>query len=181
MKSKRLLPIYLLLMLITSCGASGYNNGYNRFDRYDSKIKSVKKNRKYTGHYKIGNPYTVLGQTYYPEENEEYKEVGIASWYGKEFYGKKTANGEIYDMYDITAAHRTLPLPSIVRVTNLENGKSIKVRINDRGPFAKNRIIDLSKAAAKKLAFHQDGTTKVKVEFLPQETEEMLRGFGLKY
>jgi len=170
MKSKKLLPLYLLLISITSCGA----NAYNSPNRYNSKPK------RYSGHYKIGNPYEVLGQKYYPKEEVQYEETGTASWYGKEFYGKKTANGEIYDMHDITAAHRTLPLPSVVRVTNLENGKSIKVRVNDRGPFAKNRIIDLSKAAAKKLAFHEKGTTSVKVELLPNETKEMLRNFGLR-
>jgi rare lipoprotein A len=176
MKIQKTIPLYLLL-LIMSCGASNYNarNKYGRYDKKYSK-KSVKKSK---GYYKVGNPYTVLGQTYYPEENPEYKEVGKASWYGEKFYGKKTANGEIYDMYDITGAHRTLPLPSIVKVTNLENGKSIKVRINDRGPFKKNRIIDLSKAAAKKLDFHKEGTTTVKVEFLKQETNEILKNYGI--
>lgn len=88
------------------------------------------------GNYKIGNPYEIAGQWYYPAVDYEYSETGIASWYGPKFHGKKTANGEIFDQYEVSAAHRTLPLPSIVRVTNLENGKSIKVRVNDRGPFA---------------------------------------------
>ena len=93
---------------------------------------------------------------------------------------RKTANGEIYNMNDMTAAHRTLPLPSIVRVTNLENNKSVLVRVNDRGPFAKDRIIDLSKKVAGMLDFKNQGTTKVKVDFMKKETEQMLREFGLK-
>ena len=144
------------------------------------KVRKPIKNGKYTGIYKVGNPYTVLGQTYYPREQPNYREIGMASWYGSDFNNKKTANGEIYNMNDYTAAHRTLPLPCIVRVTNLENGKSATVRVNDRGPFVKNRIIDVSKKVAKKLDFHERGTTKVKVEYLPQESEELLEEYGLK-
>ncbi|MFC1659537.1 septal ring lytic transglycosylase RlpA family protein [Pseudomonadota bacterium] len=139
-----------------------------------------KKPKNYTGYYKIGKPYEVLGQKYCPMEDKRYKETGVASWYGEKFYGKKTANGEIYNMHDLTAAHRTLPLPSIVRVTNLNNGKSIKVRVNDRGPFAKDRIIDVSKETAQKLGFIGYGTAKVKVEYLHDDTEKMLYNFGLK-
>ena len=136
--------------------------------------------KKYDGYYKVGGPYTVLGQTYYPKEDPTYEEVGIASWYGSDFHNKKTANGEKYNMNDYTAAHRTLPMPCIVKVTNLENGKSVNVRINDRGPFAKNRIIDVSKKVAKKLEFYDKGTTKVKVEFLQKETDQLLKDYGLK-
>jgi len=174
MKHRKLVPIYCVLFLLISCGVN--KNDYATVNRYGNSTR----NRKYTGYYKVGEPYTVLGQTYHPKKEEKYEEIGIASWYGKEFYGKKTANGEIYNMHDITGAHRTLPLPSIVRVTNLENGKSIKVRINDRGPFTKNRIIDLSKESAKKLGFDEQGTAQVKVELLPEETKEMLERFGLK-
>lgn len=144
----------------------------------DSSIFNVRV--PYSGHYKVGNPYVIMGQTYYPHENPNYSEIGVSSWYGEDFYGKKTANGEIYNMYDLTAAHRTLPLPSIVRVTNLENGRSIRLRVNDRGPFAKNRIIDVSKYAASQLDFHQQGTTRVKVEFLREDTEQLLRMLNLK-
>lgn len=140
--------------------------------------KSKKSN--YSGYYKVGTPYTVLGKTYYPHENPNYREVGMASWYGEDFYGKKTANGEIYDMHDMTAAHPTLPLPCVVKVTNLENGRSVKLRVNDRGPFTKNRILDVSKAAAHELGFHNQGTTKVRVEYLQAETSQMLREFGLR-
>lgn len=139
----------------------------------------VKDDGQYQGYYKVGNPYTVFGQTYYPEENQKYKEVGMASWYGSDFHNKKTSNGEIYDMHDYTAAHRTLPMPCIVRVTNLENGKSMKVRVNDRGPFVKDRIIDVSKNVAKKLDFHQQGTTKVRVEYLKKDSENLLDDYDL--
>jgi len=118
-------------------------------------------------HVKTGSPYQVRGVWYYPlASNERYDRVGMASWYGKKFDGKKTANGERYNMYAMTAAHTTLPLPSRVRVTNLSNGRSVVVRVNDRGPFVKDRIIDLSYAAAKALGYDQKGTTRVRVQTL---------------
>ena len=123
--------------------------------------------------YKVGNPYKINGKWYYPAINYEYDEVGYASWYGPGFHGKKTANGEIFNQNLISAAHRTLPLPSIVKVTNLENGKVLPfVRVNDRGPFAKNRIIDLSKEAAKELGFVNRGVAKVRVEILEDESRK---------
>lgn len=110
-------------------------------------------------------PYTVLGKTYHINfDTRGFNQTGYASWYGKKFHGNKTSNGETYDMYAMTAAHTTLAIPSYVRVTNLENGKQVVVRVNDRGPFHEGRIIDLSYAAAKKLDFHNKGTTKVKIE-----------------
>ncbi len=125
------------------------------------------------GTYKVGKPYKVLGQYYEPEENYSYSETGIASWYGKDFHAKKTANGEDYDMNTLTAAHRTLPLPSIVKVTNLENGRSLVLRVNDRGPFAKNRIIDISKRGSQLLGFQEKGTAKVRVDILEKESREL--------
>ena len=123
--------------------------------------------------YKVGNPYKINGKWYYPAINYEYDEVGYASWYGPGFHGKKTANGEIFNQNKISAAHRTLPLPSIVKITNLENGKILPfVRVNDRGPFARNRIIDLSKEAAKELGFVNKGVTKVRVEILEDESRK---------
>ncbi len=122
------------------------------------------------GSYKVGSPYEIMGQTYYPREDYKYSEVGIASWYGEDFHDKKTANGEDYDMNTLTAAHRTLPLPSIVKVTNLENGRSLVLRVNDRGPYAKNRIIDVSKRAAQLLGFQSKGTAKVRVEIMAKES-----------
>ncbi len=125
------------------------------------------------GTYKVGKPYKIMGKWYYPEEDYNYSEVGMASWYGEDFHAKYTANGEIYDMNTLTAAHRTLPLPSIVRVTNLENGRSLVLRVNDRGPFAKNRIIDISKRGAQLLGYKEKGVTKVRVEILAEESRRL--------
>lgn len=113
------------------------------------------------------SPYTVLGKTYHINfETQGFTERGYASWYGKKFHGNKTSNGEVYDMYAMTAAHKTLAIPTYVRVTSLENQRSVVVRVNDRGPFHDGRIIDLSYAAAKKLGYHQKGTAQVKIEVL---------------
>jgi rare lipoprotein A len=118
------------------------------------------------GVFKIGDPYQIDGIWYYPHEQPDYDETGIASWYGPDFYGKYTANGEVYDGNSLTAAHRTLPMPVNVRVTNLENGKSIVVRVNDRGPYARGRIIDLSRHAAELLDVVKNGTARVRVTYL---------------
>lgn len=116
------------------------------------------------------NPYTVLGKSYYPmNDGRHYQETGTASWYGTKFHGQATANGEAYDLYGMTAAHKTLPLPSYVRVTNLDNNRSVILRVNDRGPFYSDRIIDLSFAAAKKLGYAETGTARVKVEGIDPE------------
>lgn len=115
---------------------------------------------------KIGRPYQINGIWYFPAREDHYRETGVASWYGPGFHGKSTANGERYDQYALTAAHTTLPLPSWVRVTNKENGRSLILRVNDRGPFAHNRILDVSKAAATQLGFLQEGTAMVRVEYL---------------
>ncbi len=116
--------------------------------------------------YIVGSPYQVNGKWYYPRENFGYDKVGVASWYGPGFDGRRTANGETYDMDLMTAAHPTLPMPTLVNVTNLENGRSITVRINDRGPFHGNRIIDLSRRAAEELGLKRDGVGKVRVRVL---------------
>lgn len=118
------------------------------------------------GVYKLGAPYRINGRLYVPEYDPNYDRVGIASWYGDDFHGKPTANGEIFDKDRISAAHPTLPLPSRVRVTNLENGRSIELRVNDRGPFVGDRLIDLSQAAAKELGFADRGLARVRVQFL---------------
>jgi len=119
------------------------------------------------GHYKAGRPYRVGGRTYFPLSTASgYDKTGIASWYGRDFHGKLTANGERYDMHALSAAHKTLPLPSLVRVTNLENGRSVVVRVNDRGPFVKHRLIDLSWAAARALGYADKGVTRVRVQAL---------------
>jgi peptidoglycan lytic transglycosylase len=118
------------------------------------------------GRYSVGRPYNVNGRTYVPAENPNYRGEGIASWYGPDFHGRLTANGEVYDMHGISAAHTTMPLPSYARVTNLDNSKSIIVRVNDRGPYARNRIIDLSIGTAKVLDFYGHGLARVRVEYV---------------
>ena len=118
------------------------------------------------GIYKIGTPYEIEGEWYYPQEDATYDKTGIASWYGPKFHGRRTANGEIFDMDLLTAAHPTLPMPVRAKVTNLENGRSLVVRINDRGPFAKDREIDMSRHAADLLGFKEKGTAKVQVQYL---------------
>ncbi len=118
------------------------------------------------GHYKVGSPYRIKGQLYVPSEVTHYERTGIASWYGELFHGRRTANGEIYDMEALTAAHPTLPLPSYVRVTNMRNGRSLVLRVNDRGPYARGRLIDLSWAAASLLKMRSSGTAPVRVEYL---------------
>jgi rare lipoprotein A len=118
------------------------------------------------GQYLVGRPYTVAGRTYYPRENANYSTVGLASWYGDAFHGRRTANGEVYDMRSLTAAHPTMPLPSYARVTNLRNGYSIIVRVNDRGPFARGRVMDVSSHVADVLDIKSTGTARVKVEYV---------------
>jgi rare lipoprotein A len=128
------------------------------------------------GEYKIGKSYQVNGEWYTPREDYSYDETGLASWYGPGFHGKQTANGEAFDSNELTAAHRTLPMPSLVRVTNLENGRSIVVRINDRGPFANGRIIDLSRRGAQLLGFQAAGVAKVRVAVLEPESRALAEG-----
>lgn len=118
------------------------------------------------GRYQVGKPYKIRGKWYRPKEDRNYNRVGKASWYGDAFHGRLTANGEIYDMTHLTAAHPTMPLPSYARVTNLKNGRSLIVRVNDRGPYAHGRIIDLSKRAAQLLDYTKSGVAKVRVQYV---------------
>jgi rare lipoprotein A len=118
------------------------------------------------GAYKLGKPYQIDGRWYYPSFDPAYDEIGIASWYGDEFHGLPTANGEVFDKDQLSAAHPTMPLPSLVRVTNLANNRTLHLRVNDRGPFVGDRLIDLSQAAARELDFERAGTTPVRVQFL---------------
>jgi rare lipoprotein A len=117
------------------------------------------------GRYKLGNAYTIDGQTFTPREQPDYDETGHGSFYSEDFHGRHTANGEIFDMLALTAAHPTLPLPSYAYVTNLENGRTILVRINDRGPYVKSRLIDLSKASARLLGYENKGLAQLRVRY----------------
>jgi len=118
------------------------------------------------GTYRVGKPYMVAGRTYVPEENINYRAEGLASWYGDDFHGRLTANGEVFDMQSLTAAHPTMPIPCYARVTNLKNGKSLIVRVNDRGPYHGNRLMDVSNRAAELLEFKHHGVAKVRVEYV---------------
>ncbi|MCB1386277.1 MAG: septal ring lytic transglycosylase RlpA family protein [Nitratireductor sp.] len=129
------------------------------------RVTAVKRPRKGGGRYQVGKPYQVRGKWYKPAEDASLKQTGLASWYGPNFHGRLTANGEIYDQYSLSAAHPTMPLPSYAKVTNLENGNQVIVRVNDRGPFAHGRVIDLSSKAADLLDFKKKGVAKVKVEY----------------
>ena len=148
------------LPLLSGCGGG---NGEKLGERVIPLGQPVPKGG---GRYSVGKPYQVAGGWYTPREDTSYDEVGRASWYGELFHGRYTANGEIYDMDRLTAAHPTLPLPVYARVTNLANGRNIVVRINDRGPFARDRIIDLSRRSADALGFRKNGTAQVRVTYL---------------
>ena len=138
-----------------------------------SKVHEKSGKPAYKETYKIGNPYQIDGVWYYPAVDYDYNETGIASWYGAKFHGRRTANGGVYDMNDLTAAHRTLPLPSLVRVTNLGNGRSMILKVNDRGPYARGRIIDLSRRSAQFLGFLKQGTARVRVKILAGESRQL--------
>jgi rare lipoprotein A len=122
------------------------------------------------GSFKVGAPYRVAGQWYYPKEQYDLSETGLASWYGPGFHGKRTASGEVYNSNELTAAHRTLQMPSLVRVTNLDNGRSVIVRVNDRGPYRRGRIMDVSSKAADLLGMKGAGTAKIKMQVLKEES-----------
>jgi len=127
--------------------------------------------------YKVGKPYKVAGKIYRPEINPHYDRTGLASWYGSQFHGRKTANGDVFDMNSLTAAHTTLPMPSYVRVTNRENGRWLILKVNDRGPFVGDRLIDVSRRAAQLLGFEKKGVTKVRVQAVPGPRGELPEQF----
>ncbi len=162
----RRFTLLLLLGLMTAC-ASGRN--------------PPPSSQSEQGSYKVGQPYQISGSWYYPKEDYSYDETGIASWYGADFHNSRTANGEIFNKNELTAAHKTLPMPSLARVTNLDNGRSIVVRINDRGPFSGSRVIDMSQRAAQLLSFEKEGTAKVRVQVMADESKaiaDAMRHYG---
>ncbi|WP_375652617.1 septal ring lytic transglycosylase RlpA family protein [Bartonella sp. AP19HLJMH] len=177
----QLFSMIVISQSLVSCCASQTMN-FSIKDSYHNKPINVntsvlpqqvsnKKNQseeKKRGRAIVGKPYQIKGKWYYPQSDPTYKRVGEASWYGSDFHGRLTANGEIYDMNLLTAAHPTMPLPSYARVTNLKNGSSIVVRVNDRGPFMKDRIIDLSRQAAAILGYVDRGVADVKVEYIAE-------------
>ncbi len=170
------LTIAVLSLLLGGCAETEFL--VSSAKRISGSADTAKPKDKTPGRYKIGDPYQIGGVWYYPKINYEFNETGVASWYGPQFDGRPTANGETFDMNLLSAAHRTLPLPSIVRVTNLQNGRSLKVRVNDRGPFAHGRIIDMSRRGAQLLGFERAGTAKVRVEILPRESRQIAASYG---
>jgi len=175
--SEKVMPLHLKFLVIVAVLLFG---GCSETQLVMHAVKKVSRDNPELaqGVYKVGKPYKIGRVWYYPSVNYKYKETGIASWYGPNFHGKLTANGERFDQYKISAAHRTLPLPSMVQVTNLENGRAIRVLLNDRGPFAHGRIIDLSKRAAQLLGFVDKGTTKVRVEIIASESRQLALAYG---
>ncbi len=160
------------LMLLSGCGVGVRDSGPAQPMDFSHLKDAVPKHEKRT---RAGNPstYVVLGKRYYVMPSSAgYTARGTASWYGKKFHGRKTSNGEVYNMYAMTAAHKTLPIPSYLKVTNLDNGKSVVVRVNDRGPFHDDRIIDLSYAAASKLGIAQNGTGRVELRAIEPGRQE---------
>lgn len=172
-RSKLLRNIGLCIMTFGLVSLGACASGNNKYGVKTSKRVYTSKGAlpKKAGYYKVGKPYKVAGKWYYPREDKNYNKTGMASWYGDEFHGRKTANNEIFDMHAFTGAHKTLPLPSLVKVTNLANGRIIIVRVNDRGPYHGGRILDMSRAAADALGYRSKGLTKVRVEYFGKAAE----------
>ena len=155
----RFIAILFLLFCLSACKSTKCANSYDQ---------------NYKGSVKVGDPYSVKDVTYIPKLDIHYNQVGLASWYGHKFHCLKTANGEFFNKHQLSAAHKTLPMPSVARVTNLANNRSVEVIINDRGPFIKGRIIDVSENAAVALGMKHHGVATVRVEFLPEETNQLM-------
>lgn len=174
--------LHTAIIVCLSIAISACNNpAVNRDRAYKHLSKDDTYNTRYSGHYKVGKTYKIKGKSYTPKQVNSYTKIGMASWYGAKCgsHGKATANGEIFNKNLLTAAHKTLQMPSLVEVTNLENGRSLVVMVNDRGPYAYNREIDLSEKAADLLGFKNKGTAKVKVKYLHKETLQFLNLMGL--
>ena len=176
--TRRLITVSIASMMLTACGAAELAiNLAQKQSRAVEKKEQIANSAsvKASPRYKVGDPYQVAGVWYYPERNLKYDETGVGSWYGDEFAGRLTANGEIFDPKKVSAAHKTLPMPSVVRVTNLDNGKSLVVRINDRGPFVSGRIIDLSREAARLIGYKDSGIARVRVQILAEQSLRLER------
>lgn len=181
----------VLSIYLTGCSSSIYSNSditykaskpnsytgdsYALYNNQNEQFNPAFVDRALYSHQKVGKRYKVMGKYYTPKHEPYYDVEGIASWYGDKFHGKPTATGEIYNQYDLTVAHKTLPLNSLLYVTNLENGKSLMLRLNDRGPFIGNRIIDLSSAAAKALGTTEKGLAKVRVQYAGPANKKDIR------
>ncbi len=167
---KQVFILFFSLILLTGCAQTELAS---HWVKNWQQPKDVPVARPTSGTFKVGRPYKVSGVWYTPIESYTYDQTGIASWYGPKFHGKRTANGEVFDQNALTAAHPTLQMPSLVKVTNLENGRTVVLRVNDRGPFKRGRVIDVSKRGAELLGFKQRGTARVRVQVLPKESQAM--------
>ena len=176
MKHSRIL-LLAALALLSGC-TSSHRPVYSGHEESTEGVPGFVNGKKVSPHVKLGQSYSVDGETYVPRNQPDYVEEGMASWYGPGFHGGKTANGEQFDANGLTAAHRTLPLPSIIKVTLLSTGKSAIVRVNDRGPFAHSRIIDLSRGAAEKIGLLRVGVGKVRIEYMKKESERFAELLG---
>lgn len=172
----RSLLILATLLALTACGGGSSRPVYSGHEESTAGVPGFSPDgqRKLHPNVKLGQSYTVGGKTYVPRYQPDYDEEGMASWYGPGFHGGRTANGETFSTHDYTAAHTTLPMPSIVRVTYLKTGRSAYARINDRGPFAHGRIIDVSKAVAEDIGMIRDGVGRVRVQYMPAESEKFV-------
>ena len=159
MKLTQVFILSFVALALVACSTSAPTRKAGRMPRNDEMPKGDQGVKR-----KVGNPYKVAGVWYHPKEDPSYDQVGFASWYGRDFHGKKTANGEIYNMNALTAAHKTLPMPTYVKVTNLENNRSLVLRVNDRGPFVAGRLIDVSRRGAQLLGFEKQGVTRVRIQ-----------------
>ena len=167
---KQILILFSSLLLLSGCAQTELASHWVKTWQ---KPQEVPVARSSSGSFKVGRPYRVGGIWYTPVESYTYDQTGVASWYGPNFHGKRTANGEIFDQNALTAAHPTLQIPSLVKVTNLGNGRSVVLRINDRGPFKRGRILDVSKRGSELLGFKGQGTARVRVQILPRESQAM--------
>lgn len=174
--------LLIIIFMLSNCTIINQHNYKKKPINYQDLSADDFGNHRYLGHYKLGKSYQIKNKRYVPRLVQRYSKNGIASWYGERhnFHGQKTANGDIFNKEMLTAAHKTLPLPSLVLVTNHLNKRSIIVLINDRGPFAYDREIDLSEKAAEKLDIKKRGIAPVNVRYLHKETQEFLKILGLK-
>jgi rare lipoprotein A len=182
-------PVVLLILIVSlwSCSKSPQSIKDSAPDRTEINFNELEPwtvQSESLSRYGNHSPYVVFGKTYHVVNTDDvFEQTGMASWYGKKFHGRKTSNMEVFDMYKMTAAHRTLPLPSYVEVTNLDNNKKVIVRVNDRGPFVGDRIIDLSWAAAKYLGYDQKGVTQVHIKLIkgPQQQPQVANNPEVKF
>jgi len=173
MKKLYFLPLIACLLLLAACTEGKYAAHMAK------QIPMPGDTPESVGTFKVGTPYVIAGKRYYPKETYKFTQTGIASWYGPNFHKKPTANGEIFDKNELTAAHKTLQMPSLIRVTNLENGRSLVLRVNDRGPFSRGRILDVSERGAELLGFKNQGTAKVRIDLLEEDSRKIARAAQL--